>query len=93
SYKKAWRGETPKRIPRKVSVRQIRLLEVTKPDIQLEVSCGKGTYIRSLARDVGAHLGWGGAIAQLVRSAVGPYQIEHAWTLDRLARRRDELAA
>ncbi|MFH1009834.1 MAG: tRNA pseudouridine(55) synthase TruB [bacterium] len=92
SYKKARRGETPELTPRRVSIGEIRLLEVAKPDIHLDISCGKGTYIRSLARDVGKRLGWGGAIAHLVRSAVGPYQMEHALSLEQLTRLRDELA-
>lgn len=93
SYKKVWRGEIPELAARRVSIHQIHLLEAVEPDIRLEISCGKGTYMRSLARDVGRRLGWGGAIAHLVRSAVGPYQLEHALSLERLARLRDELAA
>jgi tRNA pseudouridine55 synthase len=57
------------------------------------VSCSRGTYIRSLARDVGKQLGWGGALASLTRTAIGPYRVEAALSLEDVAARRSEFAA
>ncbi len=92
SYKKARRGETPELPHRTVSIRRIRLLGMAKPDIDIEIFCAKGTYVRALARDVGKRLGWGGAVSRLLRCAVGPYQMEHALSMERIAQLREELA-
>jgi tRNA pseudouridine55 synthase len=93
SYHKAWRGESSELSARQVQVSEINLLGVAKPDIEVRIRCGKGTYVRSLARDLGRRLGWGGAVAQLVRSAIGPYSAEYALSLERIEQMREELAA
>ncbi|MGW5521537.1 tRNA pseudouridine(55) synthase TruB [Gordonia sp. NPDC003950] len=54
-------------------------------DLDVEVDCSAGTYIRSLARDLGAALGAGGHLTALRRTAVGPFTLEHSRTLDDLA--------
>lgn len=54
-------------------------------DLDVEVDCSAGTYIRSLARDLGAALGVGGHLTALRRTAVGPFTLDHARTLDQLA--------
>ncbi|RVW09760.1 tRNA pseudouridine(55) synthase TruB [Prescottella agglutinans] len=54
-------------------------------DLDVEVDCSSGTYIRALARDLGAVLGVGGHLTALRRTAVGPFTLEHARTLDQLA--------
>lgn len=54
-------------------------------DLDVEVDCSAGTYIRSLARDLGDALGSGGHLTALRRTAVGPFTLEHARTLDVLA--------
>ena len=51
-------------------------------DLDVEVDCSSGTYVRSLARDLGAGLGVGGHLTALRRTAVGPFTLEHARTLD-----------
>ncbi len=53
-------------------------------DVHIRFECSKGTYIRSLARDIGSHLGVGGHLTVLRRTAIGAYTVEDAWTLDRL---------
>jgi tRNA pseudouridine55 synthase len=93
SYKKARRGETPELGHRTVSIHQIRLLGAARPDIDMEIFCGKGTYVRALARDLGKRLGWGGAVAHLQRCAVGPYRMEHALSVERIAQLREELVS
>lgn len=93
SYRKAWRGERSELPARRVQVSEISLLEVAKPDIDVRILCSKGTYVRSLARDLGRRLGWGGAVARLVRNSVGPYAAEYALSLERIEQMREELAA
>ncbi|WP_449372372.1 tRNA pseudouridine(55) synthase TruB [Arthrobacter psychrolactophilus] len=58
---------------------------VTYVDIDVSVRCSSGTYIRALARDLGADLGVGGHLTALRRSAVGPYTLDRARTLEQLA--------
>jgi tRNA pseudouridine55 synthase len=68
--------------PRPVQVYRIDILSCAWPDLELEVHCGKGMYIRSLARDLGERLGCGGFIQSLRRTRVGPFGAEQAVTLD-----------
>jgi tRNA pseudouridine55 synthase len=68
--------------PRRVLIDQISLLSWEKPRIRIRVQCGKGTYIRSLARDIGRQLGTGGHLSQLRRTAIGPYHVNEAWPLE-----------
>ena len=60
----------------------IDLLAIDYPRLDLEVRCGKGTYIRSLARDLGERLGCGGYIVHLRRTRVGSFQVENGIGLD-----------
>lgn len=84
AYKLARKGETVEIEPRQVTVHAIELLSYQWPMADLSITCGKGTYIRSIARDLGKMLGTGGHCATLRRTAVGPYTLEHAITGDRL---------
>lgn len=89
-YKAARQGKPVELVPRPVEIRQIRLEKMDLPEITVSVKCSKGTYIRSLAFDLGNLLGCGAALAKLVRTAVGKF------TLDRAAggnAPREELAA
>jgi tRNA pseudouridine55 synthase len=81
-YKKARRGETVDRPPRQVRIDDIEILDGNVPTVTLRVQCSKGTYIRSLARDLGAALNVGAHLLALRRTAIGPYAVEDAWTLD-----------
>lgn len=78
AYALARRGEEVDLAPRRIEVYAIDLLSYTYPDLEVEVRCGKGTYIRSLARDLGQRLGCGGHVATLRRSRVGPFMPEQA---------------
>lgn len=82
AYDLARRGRTVELAPRTVQVYEIRLLGYTWPDLHVEVRCGKGTYIRSLARDLGDMLGCGGYIQSLRRTRVGPFDEAAALTLE-----------
>ncbi len=68
--------------PRRVRIDAIRLLRYEWPFADVEVDCGKGTYIRSIARDVGAMLGVGGLVQTLRRTRVGPFMVEQGISFD-----------
>jgi tRNA pseudouridine55 synthase len=67
-----------------VVIHAIRLLRTELPDVEFEVTCGSGTYIRAIARDVGEALGVGAHLRTLRRTASGPHGVECAVGLDRL---------
>ena len=69
---------------RMVRVDRIDLIRYEWPDLEVVVDCGAGTYIRSIARDVGDRLGCGGLIAALERTAIGPFRVEDAIAADEL---------
>jgi tRNA pseudouridine55 synthase len=81
-------GVTVERQARAVTVHAITLESLDLPDFVIRVRCGKGTYVRTLAADLGAALGPGAALAGLVRTRVGPYRLEAAvpWAEIREAR-------
>ena len=83
-YALARQGKTVERPPRTVQIYAIDVLDWHSPDLRLLVRCGRGTYIRALARDIGEALGCGGYLAGLSRTAIGDHRIEQAWTLDEL---------
>jgi tRNA pseudouridine55 synthase len=68
--------------PRRVRVDAIDLLAYEYPRLELEVRCGKGTYIRSLARDLGEKLGCGALVETLRRTRIGPFDAAQALSLD-----------
>ena len=67
---------------RRVRIDGIDVLSYEYPRLEIEVRCGKGTYIRSLARDLGQRLGCGGYVETLRRTRVGPFRVEEAVSLD-----------
>lgn len=83
-YKKARRGETVDRPPRQVRIDEVDVTEWAQPDVSFRLTCSKGTYIRSLARDLGEKLGVGGHLVSLRRTAIGPHHVEEAWPLEAL---------
>jgi tRNA pseudouridine55 synthase len=78
AYDLARRGEAVSLDARSVRIDAIDVLAYAYPRLEIEVRCGKGTYIRSLARDVGERLGCGGLIESLRRTHVGPFAAEGA---------------
>lgn len=72
-YKLARQGLEVERTPRRVTLYRIALVELALPEIEIEVDCSKGTYVRTLAEDIGAALGCGGHVCALRRTGVGPY--------------------
>jgi tRNA pseudouridine55 synthase len=78
----ARRGQPVSLEPRRVQVYEIALQAYDFPHLQIRVRCGKGTYIRALARDLGQRLGCGGLLQQLRRTQVGPFKVENALALE-----------
>ncbi len=80
-YKKARRGEAIERRPRRVTIESFKLGQLDGADLPFSVHCSKGTYIRSIAHDFGGELGVGGHLVMLRRTAIGPFDVDGAWTI------------
>lgn len=78
SYKLARSGEEVALEPRKINIKDITLLDYQFPTMQIKTTVGKGTYIRSLARDIGKKLGTGGFLSDLRRAKIGSFSVEEA---------------
>jgi len=83
-HRLARQGKTVERDPRPVEIDEIALLDWTAPSLVFEVGCSPGTYIRSLAHDLGQRLGSGAYLASLVRLRSGSFTLEEATSLARL---------
>jgi tRNA pseudouridine55 synthase len=82
AYDLARRGRDVTLSPRAIHIHAIEVLQYVYPHLELEVRCGKGTYIRSLARDIGERLGCGALVQTLRRLCIGPFTVEESLTLD-----------
>lgn len=80
----ARKGREVERKPRPVTIFLLELLRREGDDVHLRVRCSKGTYIRTLCKDIGQALGCGGCMAQLRRTAAGEYTIEQSVPLEEL---------
>ncbi|MCY4612422.1 MAG: tRNA pseudouridine(55) synthase TruB [Nitrospira sp.] len=85
-YKAARAGKTLDRPSRPVTIYHIEIRALALPDVTLRVRCSKGTYIRTLCADIGRVLGVGGHLSRLIRSRVGPFHLDRAWSLDDIGR-------
>jgi tRNA pseudouridine55 synthase len=83
-YKLARQGVEVERKAREVDIHSIELLSFDLPHVAIRVVCSRGTYIRSLADDIGRQLGCGASLQELRRTASGPFLIENAITLSEL---------
>lgn len=83
-YKKARKGETIDIDPRPVHISKFELTNIDLPNVDFEVSCSKGTYIRSLAHDFGKAVRAGAYLIRLRRTCVGDFDIKDAWNLKAL---------
>lgn len=77
-YEKARRGETIEIESRKVTVREFTITSIENLEVNFEIKCSKGTYIRSIAHDFGAALNSGGHLSKLCRTSIGEYQLSEA---------------
>ncbi len=88
-YELARAGVEVERKPRKVNINGIRINTVEVPHVSMNVECTKGTYIRTLCRDIGEKLGTGGCMESLKRVRVGNFYLKDAITLSELEKIRD----
>lgn len=84
AYELAHHGKNAKLAPQKVTIYSIELIHIQLPLITIKVHCSKGTYIRSLVHDIGLKTTGGAYITNLRRTAIGPYSIEQALTIDQV---------
>jgi tRNA pseudouridine55 synthase len=84
-YKLARKNKTVERVPVKISIDQISLLDYTEPVITFNVTCSKGTYVRVLGADIAAKLGTVGHLTALTRTSVGAYHIADSTTIEELS--------
>jgi len=81
AFKYARNGETLELKSRKIVIRNIELISFKLPTAEIKVVCSKGTYIRSLARDIGEELKCGAYLTGLTRTRIGDYKVENAMTV------------
>ena len=82
AYTMARKGKTVELKPQSINIHKLELQSIDLPDLSVHVECSKGTYIRSLARDLGEELKSGGHLTGLRRTRIGPYSVSDALTLD-----------
>ena len=82
AYNMARKGKTIELKLQQVAIHRLEILKENLPDLSLLVECSKGTYIRSLARDIGEKLNSGGHLTGLRRTRIGPYEVEQAISID-----------
>ncbi|MBN2306859.1 tRNA pseudouridine(55) synthase TruB [Candidatus Peregrinibacteria bacterium] len=82
AYAMARKGEEVKLKPVKIKVHELELISYKWPVVKLRIFCGKGFYVRALARDLGQKLGTGGYLSALQRTKVGPYTIKQAVSIE-----------
>ncbi len=89
-YELARKGETIDRKARRISIFELHKMDFTDDLLTLNVLCSKGTYIRSLAEDIGNYLGCGATVSQLRRLELGHFGIEAALTIEQLTEMDEE---
>jgi tRNA pseudouridine55 synthase len=82
AYKYARKGQAVEVPSRMVTIHELRITNYEYPKLQIETKVSSGTYIRSLAQDIGAKLGTGAYLSALIRSEIGDYKLEQAIELD-----------
>ncbi len=83
-YKLARQGQTIERPPKLVHIYRFDLLDFTPPEARFVVECTKGTYVRTLAHDIGQSLGVGAHLSQLRRTKIGKFDVANSFTLEEL---------
>ena len=76
--------------PRALTIYNFEIANSNLPEIEFNVNCSKGTYIRSLAHDFGEKLGVGGYLKKLIRTSIGDYKLSDAMELDDFIRQHNE---
>jgi tRNA pseudouridine55 synthase len=83
-YELAREGKMIQKPPRRIEIFDILIKQIDRPHVDIDVFCSSGTYIRSLAFDIGRKLGCGAHLSALCRTESGPFRLENAVTLDSL---------
>jgi len=83
-YKSARNGEKLPEKFKKVSIYSIEIPSYTWPDVSIDIRCGPGTYVRSLAHELGQKLGCGGYLKKLIRTGIGDFKLDQAISFDKL---------
>jgi len=83
-YHLARQGKTVERQPVKINIKKIKILKFKYPLLKISVACSSGTYIRSLANDIGEALGCGAYLEELERTKIGKYKLRKAAALEKL---------
>lgn len=89
-YELAREGIEIERKARPVVIHEIRIKEIALPRVRMEVSCSKGTYIRTLCHDIGEKLGCGGCMEELVRTKVSRFTLEDSYTLEEVRQKKED---
>jgi tRNA pseudouridine55 synthase len=84
AHNMARRGKTVDIAPRPVDVHRITLVDYAYPQLDIDIECGSGTYVRSIGRDLGNALGCGAVMSGLVRQSIGEFTLESAQTIESL---------
>ena len=87
-YSMARKGEIIERKPREIFIDKIELISYQTPFVEFYVRCSKGTYIRSLASDIGKKLGCGGSLKELKRVSSGQFSLDNSYNLDEIKENR-----
>lgn len=77
-YKLARKGREIEREPRETEIYEFLISKIRLPDVWFKIKCSRGTYIRSIANDLGEYLGCGGVLSELRRTGIGQYSVENA---------------
>ena len=81
-YNLARAGKEVTRLPREVEIYRLDMTQWRPPEVHLEIECGRGMYVRSLAHDLGVDLGCGAHLKELTRVHTGPFDIANATTME-----------
>jgi tRNA pseudouridine55 synthase len=85
AYALARAGQEVELRPRPITIYGIELIDYSHPQLQLDIECSAGTYVRSLGRDLAESLGTGAVMSALVRTAIGQFTLERSIELDKLS--------
>ncbi|MEN8120963.1 MAG: tRNA pseudouridine(55) synthase TruB [Bacteroidota bacterium] len=91
AYKKARKGIDIELKPSVIEIKEIEILKFSLPELKIRIRCGKGTYIRALARDIGERLKSGGYLIGLRRTIIGEFMVNDAMSIDDFKARIDSL--
>jgi len=90
AYEHARKGNDIVLQPKRITISELEVLEFSQQELRLRIVCSKGTYIRSLARDLGTALGCGAYLVGLIRTRIGDMTLEDAWDLQNFLEKLQE---